>query len=200
MNGRLVLNNGINPEIFRQYYYLKEELVEFCRKMGLPVSGSKQELTERIVVFLTTGEKKEPVRKRKVNRNTCDCLTPDSLIETDFVCSEKHRAFFRQMIGPAFTFKVPFQKWLKEHAGSTYAEAVEMWFRLQHHREKIGSQFEYNTYVRDFFRDNPGRTLKEAICCWKYKKGLPGSHVYECGDLQVLSECCPNELRANRKI
>ena len=36
----------------------------------------------------------------------------------------------------------------------------------------IDRQFEYNTYIRDFFADNEGRSLEEAIRCWKYKKGL----------------------------
>ena len=34
----------------------------------------------------------------------------------------------------------------------------------------IDKQFEYNTYIRDFFENNQGRSLEEAITCWKYKK------------------------------
>ena len=40
---------------FREYYYLKEELVAFCRDHHLPTSGGKQELTERIACFLDSG-------------------------------------------------------------------------------------------------------------------------------------------------
>ena len=50
----------------------------------------------------------------------------------------------------------------------------------------IDKQFEYNTYIRDFFSDNKGRTLEEAIICWKYKKSLPGHNGYEKADLKVL--------------
>ncbi len=53
-------------------------------------------------------------------------------------------------------------------------------------KSEIGSQFEYNTYIRDFFADNPGLALNEAIKCWKYKKSLPGSNRYERGDLEAL--------------
>ena len=39
---------GMDSQTFREYYYLKEELADFCRANHLPVSGGKQELTERV--------------------------------------------------------------------------------------------------------------------------------------------------------
>ena len=36
----------------------------------------------------------------------------------------------------------------------------------------IDRQFEYNTYIRDFFEDNKGMSLDQAITCWKFKKSL----------------------------
>lgn len=71
----------------------------------------------------------------------------DTKIEQDFVCSEKHRAFFKQHIGKSFSFNVAFQKWLKS---------------------------------------NSGRTYREAIICWKYKKALQGHNRYEKSDLAAL--------------
>lgn len=53
-------------------------------------------------------------------------------------------------------------------------------------KTKIDKQFEYNTYIRDFFADNRGKSLDEAIKCWKYKKQLPGHNRYEKSDLDVL--------------
>ena len=50
----------------------------------------------------------------------------------------------------------------------------------------IDKQFEYNTYIRDFFEDNQGRDLEEAIICWKYKKSLQGHNRYEKSDLVAL--------------
>ena len=35
---RPALEKNLDGRTFREYYYLKEELVEFCRKNGLPVS------------------------------------------------------------------------------------------------------------------------------------------------------------------
>lgn len=53
-------------------------------------------------------------------------------------------------------------------------------------KTEIGGQFEYNTYIRDFFADNPGKSLHDAIVCWNYKKGLQGHHRYEQSDLCAL--------------
>ena len=39
MNDRPVLDRNLDSKIFRDYYYLKEELVNFCRENGIPVSG-----------------------------------------------------------------------------------------------------------------------------------------------------------------
>lgn len=45
------LNKKLDGQTFRSYYYLKKELVDFCRENGLPVSGGKIELTDRIAYF-----------------------------------------------------------------------------------------------------------------------------------------------------
>ena len=55
MNDRPALDRDLDSKTFRDYYYLKEELVSFCRENGLPVSGGKIELTDRIAYFLETG-------------------------------------------------------------------------------------------------------------------------------------------------
>ena len=56
------------------------------------------------------------------------------------------------------------------------------------YKSTIDKQFEYNTYIRDFFEDNPGRTLDDAIRCWKYKKSLKGHNRYAREDLGALGE------------
>ena len=56
MNDRPVLDRNLDSKIFRDYYYLKEELVNFCRENGIPVSGGKIEIADRIAYFLETGK------------------------------------------------------------------------------------------------------------------------------------------------
>ena len=69
MNTRPDLNKELDGNTFRSYYYLKEELVDFCRKYNLPVSGGKIELTDRIAHFLDTGKVLETSMKRKTTIN-----------------------------------------------------------------------------------------------------------------------------------
>lgn len=187
---RPILTRKIDSRTFRSFYFLKEELIDFCRKNGLPVAGGKIELTERIAHYLDTGEILTPSLTEVKKMPKRSALSKNDIIESGFVCTELHRAFFQDNIEGKFSFNVAFQKWLKENAGKTYADAVEAYYRIKeekkYSRSPIDKQFEYNTYIRDFFADNKGRTLKEAIRCWKYKKSLPGHNFYEASDIIAL--------------
>lgn len=83
-----------------------------------------------------------------------------------------------------------FQKWLKSNAGKTYQDAIDAYYLILENKKKgktkIEKQFEYNTYIRDFFEDNKGKVLEDAIKCWKYKKQLQGHNRYDRTDLIVL--------------
>lgn len=189
MNERPELNIELDTVTFRSFYYLKQELIDFCRENRLPASGSKAELTDRIAYFLDTGSVLKPTAERKT-AVSIGTLTEDTVIEPNIVCSEKHRAFFSEKIGKSFSFNVLFQKWLQANTGKTYGDAIRAYYRILEEKKQtkteIGGQFEYNTYIRDFFADNPGKNLHDAIVCWNYKKGLPGHHRYEQSDLCAL--------------
>ena len=191
MNNRPELNKELDGKTFRSFYYLKEELISFCRENKLPVSGGKIELTDRISHFLDTGKVLEASSKRKTTVNI-ELITENTKIEPNIVCSEKHRAFFIEKIGKSFSFNVLFQKWLKSNAGKTYGDAITAYYQILEEKKKgkttIDKQFEYNTYIRDFFEDNQGRSLEEAIICWKYKKCLQGHNRYEKSDLVALKK------------
>ena len=191
MSERPELTIELKSKEFLEYYYLKEELVYFCRENGLPASGGKTELMERIAYFLDTG-KVSAAKTVRTQKHKISTITRDSIIESDFVCSELHRAFFKREIGESFSFNVAFQKWLKSNAGKTYAEAIVAYNEIKNTKKPgkkdIGSQFEYNTYVRDFFEDNKGASLEDAIKCWKYKKSIKGHNKYERTDLKALDQ------------
>lgn len=189
MAERPALDKKLDSATFRDFYYLKEELADFCRKNGLPVSGGKIELTDRIAHFLDTGEIPPASAARKKAAVVSD-IRKETEIEADFVCSERHRAFFKEHIGSSFSFNTAFQKWLKANAGKTYQEAIAAYDQILESRKQgkssIDKQFEYNAYIREFFADNQGKTLEEAIRCWKYKKQLQGHNRYERSDLAAI--------------
>lgn len=189
MNQRPPLNKNLDSKTFRDFYYLKEELVNFCRNNNLPISGGKLEIVERIAYFLDTGKLLSVITKKKKTLTTLN-IYPETIIEADFICSEKHRAFFKEHIGSQFSFNVTFQKWLKTNHGKTYQDAINAYYQIMKDKKNrqtvIDKQFEYNTYIREFFIDNKGKSLEDAIKCWKYKKALPGHNHYEKSDLVAL--------------
>lgn len=182
------LTKDLTPEEFKEYYFLKEELKDFCRQEGLKISGNKADLEKRIIHYLSTGQS---LKEESVQYNPPEKLfdiSLDSKIGENFTCSEDKREFFQKEIGRGFKFKVRFQKWLKSNQDKTYQDAINAYFEIQNSKEKtqIGKQFQYNHYIRDFFEDNDDKSLDEAIKCWKYKKSLKGHNRYEKSDLNVL--------------
>ena len=83
---------NLDSEIFRSYYYLKEEPVAFCRVNGLPMSGGKVEITERIGYFLDTGNISDLMSS---NKSKCQIgiITEDSKIEEKFCLFTKNIVF-----------------------------------------------------------------------------------------------------------
>ena len=190
MSERPNLDNSLDSKTFKEFYYLKEELVDFCRKNNLQTTGGKIELTERIANFLETGER--TYKSHNIRKNVIiDEITFHTIIEENFVCSEKHRAFYKEKIGNNFSFNVAFQKWLKSNSGKTYQDSINAYYQILEDKKKnktiIDKQFEYNTYIRDFFDDNKDKSLEQAIKCWKYKKNLKGHNKYEREDLKILN-------------
>ena len=198
-NTRPQLTKDLKSAEFKEYYFLKEELKDFCKKEGLKVSGSKNQLEERIIYYLDTGksldnsrsiENKNNYSKSNSNKaTTYEEITLDSILGENFKCSEDKREFFEKEIGKGFKFKVKFQKWLKANPDKTYQDAINAYYELQNSKEKtkIDKQFQYNQYIRDFFDDNDDKTLNDAIKCWKYKKSIKGHNKYEKSDLDILN-------------
>ena len=184
------LEKNMDADLFLSFYYLKEELIDFCRLNRLSTQGGKIEITDRIAHFLRTGERKQYTVKRAVQRKrTLSELSLNSIIEKNIKCSEVHRTFFKNQIGPTFRFNVRFQNWLKENSGKKYSDAIEAYQNILNDKTptKIDRQFEYNTYIRDFFDDNKNLILQQAMSCWKFKKSQSGHNKYEQRDLESLN-------------
>ena len=182
------LTANLTSEEFKEYYFLKEELKDFCRAEGLKVSGSKSDLEKRIIYYLDNGKPLDEANPTKVKSEISEDISLDAKIGENFKCSEDKREFFENEIGKGFKFKVTFQKWLKSNPNKTYKDAIDAYYEIQGSKEKtkIDKQFQYNQYIRDFFEKNDNLTLNDAIKCWKYKKSLKGHNKYEDSDLKIL--------------
>jgi len=181
------LTKHTSIQSFKNYYWLKTELQTFCRENGISVTGSKQEIADRIEAFLKTGEIKSPIRKPSVKRNIqlLEELSLDTVITENHRCSQSVRAFFKTVI-PKFHFSTFIQDYFKNNIGKTYRDVVDAWYEEEERKKaptytkKIAPQFEYNQFTRDFFADpkNRGKSRTDAIEAWKKIKKLPGSNKY----------------------
>ena len=172
-------------------YYLKEDLLKLCKKHNLPLNGSKENLLEYICNYIEN----KPIDKIKIktrNKNNDFELSLEKIIDGNYNNNEIHRKFFKETIGDNFKFNVQFMNWMDRNKGEkTYKDAIEMYHKIlldkkNGKKTKIGKQFEYNQYTRDFFANNPELNREDCINCWNYKKKQYGNHKYEKEDLKIL--------------
>lgn len=132
------LTKSISLEDFQNFYWLKAELQTFCREHGLPASGSKIEITERISHYLHTGKILKNSSSQKVSKASLSYkqLSLQTIITNNHRCSEDVRAFFKEKIGANFRFTVALQKFFKENVGKTYEDALTFWYE-ENERKKI---------------------------------------------------------------
>lgn len=198
METRPPLSREISAKDFKDFYWLKKELQEFCKKEGLRQSGSKVEIANRILHYLTTGKSPQVVNKKLAKRSTFDwstgALSPSTIITDNYKNSENVRSFFTEQIGKPFKFNVKFMNWMKANQGKTLGDAIVAWRKIKQEKKariapkEIAPQFEYNRYLRDFLADNPGKSRKEGIELWKIKRSLRGPNEYEQSDLNLLKK------------
>lgn len=181
---------------FRDWYWLKAELLAFAREHGLKTTGAKAAIADRIAHYLETGdpvrpnERTEPAARSKFNWAR-EKLTLNTVITDSYRNGPNTRAFFIREIGPRFRFNIAFMNWMRENTGKTLRDAVEAW-RAIDARRKAGEKpaipkgNQYNRYVRDFFNANPGATMAHARACWAEKRNRPGTNRYEPSDLAFL--------------
>ncbi len=190
---RPILDEKISVQDFKDFYWLKDELIRFCRKNGISYVGGKIEITNRIIEYLETGKitKPEQIRQKKLPKATKP-LTLETIIGVDYRSYKEKKEFLQSVIGKEFHFTIHLLDFFKRNAGKkTYRDIVAEWYKEQKLKsnpnfvKKIAPQFEYNNYIRDFTKANPNRTIKDAIKYWKLKKALPGDNKYSEEDLQL---------------
>ena len=189
------LNKYISLTDFKEFYWLKEELVDFCKSMGISTSGSKIELSNKIEQYLVTGKNSSNYKNVSTTKSKFDWnnerLSKLTVITNNYKNTENVRLFFKTELGSNFSFDVKFMNWMKKNEGKTLNEAIEQWKRFKeikknkHYKTEIEPQFQYNRYIRAFLSDNPDLSFKEAMTFWKIKKAKRGPTEYERTDLEL---------------
>ena len=189
---RPTLDPKISLQDFRDFYWLKEELLKFCVGNGINTVGGKIDITNRIIDFLKTGiiPKVKTIKKQNLPKPT-EPLTIKTIIGIEHRSYKEKKDFFQSVIGKQFQFTTNLLEYFKQNAcKKTYGDLVDEWYREQELKKdpnfvkKIAPQFEYNTYIRDFMKDNPDRSIQDAIKYWKIKKSKSGDNRYSRTDLR----------------
>jgi len=194
-----VLNKAISIKDFKDNYWLKKELIDFCREIGINQSGGKLDVSTRIERFLEVGEviRHSSQKKSKISSSfdwNNEELSLSVLITDNYKNTANVREFFRKSIGSHFRFNVEFMNWMKSNLGKTLEHAAVEWREIAERKKnntskkEIAPQFEYNTYIRDFLADNSDLSIKDAIGSWKIKRDMPGKKIYNNLDLEFIKK------------
>jgi hypothetical protein len=178
----------------KEWYWLKAELIEYCKIKSINYSGGKFTILERIggVIDGKSIHLKDLQTKISKFNWAKENLSLNTVITDSYTNGSNVRKFFQSHCGNKFHFSIPFMNWIKANIGKTLQDAVSEWNRLQilakdkNYQSKIPVHNQYNQYMRDFFADNPDKTIKEARYFWNLKKQLSLSlHKYERSDLEL---------------
>jgi hypothetical protein len=166
------LTVSLPPSKFRAWYWLKAELIAFCRSQRLRTSGSKQEIAARIEAHLGGKPAPAPGRKRSANAAMPTHFELRTVVGEGWRCSQELRRFFEHHCGAGFLFNGGLRDFIRTGAGRTLAEAIAHYERsVAAGSTEIGEQFEYNRHTREFFAKNPAATREQAIAAWWAKRG-----------------------------
>lgn len=185
-------------DALRRWYWRKDELVAYARRLNLRSSGGKFDVLDRIAHFLDTGETDVPSRRQNKPTSKFDWhkapLTRATMITDSYKNSQNVRRFFKSECDPNFKFNIAFMEWMKGNVGKTLDDACAAYLDLKAkaaqpgHKTQIKPYNQFNQYTRDFFADNPNMTMEDVRRIWALKIERPsenGRHVYDPADLTL---------------
>lgn len=198
---RVELTRHTSPRDFREFYWLKTELQDFCREHGISRAGGKREIADRIERFLGSGDRVARVQReqdaprdreaaRRFNTMNARQFTMKTRIPVGFRCTQQLRTFFERNVDPEFRFTVTLQNYIKAHPGILFEQLAAYWRgesrarKADEFKPEIAPQFEFNQFTRDFHADpaNRGKTRRDCLDAWKRTRDARGENKYRPGN------------------
>lgn len=160
------------------WYWLKDELIEIARLLGLRTSGGKKTLTDRITAHLEGRIFHEtPVDDgRTASRYQLQPpLSEGTLVPRGQRCSQILRAWFREQVGGTFRFDAEMRDFFTGTDGTqTLGDALEHWHQTRDTgTTHIDAQFEYNLFTRAWSSEHPQGTRAELLSAWWQYRRTP---------------------------
>ncbi len=167
------LTPAMSAEEFRAWYWLKEDLVAFCRAHDLSRAGLKREIEARICAYLSGSEKSKPrVQPRRAGVMPRE-FALETIIGKGWRCSPVLGSYLRSVLGRSFHFNQAMRTFIHTAEGRTLRDACLLYqnsVRPGAPKAAIPEQLEYNRHFREYFRDHPKATRDEAIAAWRRKR------------------------------
>lgn len=160
----------------RRWYWLKEELTDFARLLGLRTAGSKVMLTDRIAAHLEGRPFNEPTSGSAPGRDQLrPPLTSDTVIPEGQRCSQVIRGWFEEQVGAPFRFDAEMREYFARTDGAqTLHDALGHWYSTRNQGERqIQAQFEYNRFTRAWYLEHPPGTSRELLAAWRQYRSAP---------------------------
>ncbi|MEM6644257.1 MAG: DUF6434 domain-containing protein [Bacteroidota bacterium] len=179
---------------FDRWYWMKNELVEICKSLGLPSNDRKNELRRRVIDHFNGAKYLRVSSRPKSNFDwSKETLSLDTVITDSVTFGNNLRTFMKLHI-TKFSFNIEFMEWIKSNLGKTLEEAVIIYPVLLQEikRGKKLDKSDYNVmnaYLESFLANNPKLQRDDAMKCWQIKKYLPapkGLVKYDPSDLTLL--------------
>lgn len=160
----------------RRWYWLKTELRDFARLLGLRTAGSKVVLTDRIAAHLDGRPFFEPTSGSAPSRDQLRTpLTADTVTPKGQRCSQVIRGWFEGQVGASFRFDAEMREYFARTDGAqTLQDALGHWYRTRNQGERqIQAQFEYNRFTRAWYLEHPPGTSRELLAAWQQYRSAP---------------------------
>lgn len=162
------LNSRLSAVEFRSWYWLKSELLTFCRSEGVNATGSKPYLADRIAAHLDGAALHIPTQPPR-NGTMPNEFTLETVVGEGWRCNRALGEFLRSQCGSGFRFNAIVRNLIHTQPGVTLADVVNSYLagatsgRLA---ADIPVQLEYNRHTREFYANNPGASRQQVIEAW----------------------------------
>ncbi len=157
----------------RRWYWMKAELLAECRRRGLPTSGSKPDLTERLAADLDGVDPPTPARRTTSSRRLPEPLADDTPIRPGQAATQQLRAFFVERIGSGFRYDV-FMREAIAAGDTTLGELVAHWYATRDAEPPPTlPQLEYVRFTRAWFAARPDGDPAACRRAWAEFRALP---------------------------
>lgn len=165
---------------FRRWYHTVAQLRAMAKSMGIPTTGTKGVLTERIAAALAGRPLPEQPRTRRARVPAP--LTDGSVIPPGVILDRQLRDWFTARIGPEFHSDHHMRAFLRDNPGGTLGDAVAHWHATRGAPpQPIEAQFEYNRFVRRWRAEHPGASHGDVVRAWAQFRAKPAEDRYPDG-------------------